>query len=184
MENTIPICQDPTCPCIEEHAAVPFNLQLCMNNANRTFKLPQQVRGVLIRIALNPSERFLDQDFAEWEFLARFAMVHRCWRTGLMPAQITKHKVWKHEIIRAILATAKDPEVKAINFEAKKPVVVEAKKAPVKPAKIEETTKKMVLPVTGRRFAMGRGVNLNKAFTPGYVDITPPGTKGQVGREL
>lgn len=148
-----------------------------MNDANRTFKLPNEVREVLTRIVLNESDNLADYKFSDWAFLAKFAVAHQSHRTGLMPAEITKRPAWKHPKIRAILATAKTPEVKPPVKMAEKPIKPEGKTK--KLTKVEDTPKKIDLPTTGRRFAMGRGVDLTKSFTPGKVQLTPPGASKQ-----
>ena len=96
-------CTDPYCPSVNEHNTGAYSFALFTNEEWRTNKLPPDIRDLLHRIYSNKSPDPSEHDPGDYEFLAKFAVVHRSHRKGLMPAEITDHVMWKDPKIVEIL---------------------------------------------------------------------------------
>ncbi|CAF9908988.1 MAG: hypothetical protein ALECFALPRED_005187 [Alectoria fallacina] len=100
---TMTPCTDPYCPSVNEHNTGAYSFALFTNEEWRTNKLPPDIRDLLHRIYSNKSPDPSEHDPGDYEFLAKFAVVHRSHRKGLMPAEITDHVMWKDPKIVEIL---------------------------------------------------------------------------------
>ncbi|CAD6581924.1 MAG: hypothetical protein ASARMPRED_000735 [Alectoria sarmentosa] len=97
------LCTDPYCPSVNEHNTGAYSLALFTNEEWRTNKLPSDIRDLLHRICSNKSPDAYEHDPGDYEFLAKFAVVHQSHRKGLMPAEMMDHVMWKNPKIVEIL---------------------------------------------------------------------------------
>lgn len=87
-----------------------------------------------------------------WVFLAKFTVPHQSHRDWFMPRNITRLDGWVSSRVLAIRKSAKPLPA----------ILPKVEKIPALVKVSSSKSKKVSLPPTGRRFAMGRGVDLSK----------------------